>query len=409
MSVSSLTLENDIMESVISRETAKAAWTNLVHSFKDPSDTKENRIKDLKLEYQTFRSKPSKSLSQTYTRYKTLLNELSNDGVTVSKHEINVGFMSSLPEKWLSFSQRLRNANHTQTLDLVDIYGRFVYEENLISRRYPETKKALITAPSVSPVSIAIFSNNIVQDFQENSDNEADTRTSEEYLKDLELEFHERALLANSKRNKMGDTDINTLTMEQYLALTRILNPTNTSLTEDKKSAVVTDVTTADAIDKGTNQDLWIEMYWVHVRNNLQLVLEMLARVMEPVTWAHRETMLTDGCCSKALKALDQWLYGVCMCLHALSWACHHTDGMTRFKWVAGDVEEFIVGIIRPQIRREVVPLGGVVVDEVLLDRVFSLPIMTIKSIPHSYCMAFSHALVAALGKVATTPTSIEA
>ncbi|GJW13903.1 hypothetical protein Tco_0018036 [Tanacetum coccineum] len=32
-------------------------------------------------------------------------------------------------------------------------------------------------------------------------------------------------------------------------------------------------------------------------------------------------------------------------------------------------------------------------------DRVpFSLPIMTIKSIPHSYCMAFSHALVAALG-----------
>ncbi|GJV83794.1 hypothetical protein Tco_1523692 [Tanacetum coccineum] len=117
------------MESVISRETAKAAWTNLVHSFKDPSDTKENRIKDLKLEYQTFRSKPSK----------------------MSKHEINVGFMSSLPEKWLSFPQRVRNANHTQTLDLVDIYGRFVYEENLISRRYPETKKALKTAPSVSP------------------------------------------------------------------------------------------------------------------------------------------------------------------------------------------------------------------------------------------------------------------
>ncbi|GJU86042.1 hypothetical protein Tco_1293588 [Tanacetum coccineum] len=76
---------------------------------------------------------------------------------------------------------------------------------------------------------------------------------------------------------------------------------------------------------------------------------------------------------------------------------------------VARDVEEFIVGIIRPQVRREVVPLGGVVVDEVLLDRVFSLPIMTVKSIPHSCRMAFSHALAAALGKVAATPTSIEA
>ncbi|GJV30569.1 putative reverse transcriptase domain-containing protein [Tanacetum coccineum] len=128
---------------------------------------------------------------------------------------------------------------------------------------------------------------------------------------------------------------------------------------------------------------------------------------------ALREALSTDCelfvSVGEALKALDQWLCGVCMCLHALSRACHHTDGMTRFKWVAGDVEEFIVGIVRPQIRREVVPLGGVVVDEVIFDRVFSLPIMTVKSIPHSCCMAFSHALVAALGKVAATPTSIEA
>ncbi|GJZ32190.1 ribonuclease H-like domain-containing protein [Tanacetum coccineum] len=73
-------LSDDIMELVISCKTTKATWTDLVHSFKGPSDTKENRIIDLKLEYQTFRAKPSESLSQTYTRYKTLLNELANDG-----------------------------------------------------------------------------------------------------------------------------------------------------------------------------------------------------------------------------------------------------------------------------------------------------------------------------------------
>ncbi|GJY95187.1 hypothetical protein Tco_0511548 [Tanacetum coccineum] len=93
-------------------------------TFKGPSDTKENRIMDLKLEYQTFRAKPSKSLSRTYTRYKILLNELADDGVNFSKHEINVGFVNSLPEKWLTFSQGLRNANHTQTLNLVDINER---------------------------------------------------------------------------------------------------------------------------------------------------------------------------------------------------------------------------------------------------------------------------------------------
>ncbi|GJZ78292.1 hypothetical protein Tco_0642964 [Tanacetum coccineum] len=103
-------LPDDIIESVISCVSAKETWTGLVHSFKGPSDTKENRIMDLKLEYQTFRAKSTKSISHTYTHYKTLLNELANDGVNLSKHEINVGFVNSLPEKWLTFSHGLRNA-----------------------------------------------------------------------------------------------------------------------------------------------------------------------------------------------------------------------------------------------------------------------------------------------------------
>ncbi|GKC09021.1 hypothetical protein Tco_1000631, partial [Tanacetum coccineum] len=82
--------ENDIIESVISCETAKATWTDLVHSFEGPSDTKENRIMDLKLKYQTFRAKPTKSFSQTYTCYKTLLNDLANNGVNLSKHALDL-------------------------------------------------------------------------------------------------------------------------------------------------------------------------------------------------------------------------------------------------------------------------------------------------------------------------------
>ncbi|GKD01099.1 hypothetical protein Tco_1171373, partial [Tanacetum coccineum] len=41
----------------------------------------------------------------------------------------------------------------------------------------------------------------LVHSFTENSDDEADERTSEEYIRDLDIEFHERALLANSKHN----------------------------------------------------------------------------------------------------------------------------------------------------------------------------------------------------------------
>nr|GEV05108.1 retrovirus-related Pol polyprotein from transposon TNT 1-94 [Tanacetum cinerariifolium] len=158
-------LPDDIIESVISCEIAKATWTDLVHYFEDSSDTKENRIMDLKLEYQTFRANPIESLSQTYTRYKTLLNELTNVGVNHSTHEINVDFVNNLPKNWLTFSQGLRNTNHTQTLDLADIYGRVFYEDNLIQRTYSNTKKALITTPSSTAISTAFFSNNVIQDF----------------------------------------------------------------------------------------------------------------------------------------------------------------------------------------------------------------------------------------------------
>ncbi|GJU58605.1 hypothetical protein Tco_1236371 [Tanacetum coccineum] len=121
-------LLDDIMESVISCETAKVTWTDLVYSFEGPSDTKENRIMFLKLEYQTFRAKPTESLSQIYTRYETFLNELANDGVNLSKHEINGGFVKSLLEK-------------------------------------------------CTAISTAFFSNNVIQDFQENSDDEVDERS----------------------------------------------------------------------------------------------------------------------------------------------------------------------------------------------------------------------------------------
>ncbi|GJT79333.1 retrovirus-related pol polyprotein from transposon TNT 1-94 [Tanacetum coccineum] len=69
--------------------------------------------------------------------------------------------------KTLAFSEAVKPEPKKKTLDLADIYGRFVYEDNLIQIRI--------------------------------SNDEVDERTSEEYIRDLDIEYHERALLANSK------------------------------------------------------------------------------------------------------------------------------------------------------------------------------------------------------------------
>ncbi|GKC13982.1 retrovirus-related pol polyprotein from transposon TNT 1-94 [Tanacetum coccineum] len=162
-----LVLPDNQMNSVINYETAKSTLEDLILYHEGPSDVKENRAMDLKLCYNTFIFKEGGNLTQTFTKYKVLMNELVNDGNKLSKLEINTDFINGLPKKCLSFCQSLRNANHVRNFNLASLFGKLKYEENLIDN---------------SP------------------DDEEETRSSQKYINDLEHEFHKRAILAKSKR-----------------------------------------------------------------------------------------------------------------------------------------------------------------------------------------------------------------
>ncbi|GKE03427.1 retrovirus-related pol polyprotein from transposon TNT 1-94, partial [Tanacetum coccineum] len=128
---------------------------DLILYHEGPSDVKESRVMDLKLCYNTFKFKDGETLTQTFTRYKALMNELVNDNIKLSKLEINTGFINGLPKKWLSFCQSLRNTNHVKDSELASLFC---------------------------------------------PDDEEDTRSNHEYLNDLEKEYQARHFLAKSKR-----------------------------------------------------------------------------------------------------------------------------------------------------------------------------------------------------------------
>ncbi|GJV47381.1 retrovirus-related pol polyprotein from transposon TNT 1-94 [Tanacetum coccineum] len=130
--------------------------------------------------------------------YKALMNELVNDGIKLSKLEISTGFINRLPKKWLSFYQSLKNTIHIKDVELASLFGKLKYEENIIYSIYKiEKNKSLVSA---TPLSTAFISTSTVQDLQDSPDDEEDTRSSHEYLNDIEEEFQARALLAKSKR-----------------------------------------------------------------------------------------------------------------------------------------------------------------------------------------------------------------
>ncbi|GJS80454.1 hypothetical protein Tco_0730335 [Tanacetum coccineum] len=91
-----------------------------------------------------------------------------------------------------------KNTNHVKDSELASHFGKLKYEENLIDIIYESEKsKSLVSA---TPLSTAFLTTSIVQDFQDSPDDKDDTRSSHEYLNDLEEEYQARALLAKSKR-----------------------------------------------------------------------------------------------------------------------------------------------------------------------------------------------------------------
>ncbi|GJX62522.1 retrovirus-related pol polyprotein from transposon TNT 1-94 [Tanacetum coccineum] len=104
------------------------------------------------------------------------MNELVNDGIKLSKLEINIGFINGLPKKWLSFCQSFINTNHVKDSELASLFGKLKYEENLIDSIYKtEKKKSLVSA---TPLSTSFISTSVVQDFNDSPDDEEDTRSS---------------------------------------------------------------------------------------------------------------------------------------------------------------------------------------------------------------------------------------
>ncbi|MCH87560.1 hypothetical protein A2U01_0008433 [Trifolium medium] len=131
-----------------------------------------------------------------------------------------------------------------------------------------------------------------------------------------------------------------------------------------------------------------------------------------------REAIESDLCLflavEESLKVLRQWLCGKCMSIHAVSRTCHHSDGSDNSICVtstAGVVESHIVGILKPSIKvlDTLDVKEELVLNTGLLERIFQVLILTVKSIPHSCRLAFSQALKETLYKVIATPDSIGA
>ncbi|GJS35547.1 hypothetical protein Tco_0533929 [Tanacetum coccineum] len=80
-------LPNDVMKSVIKCTSAQAIWTDLIMAHEGPSETKDTKIAALRLKFIGFKALEGERVNGTFTRLKSLLNDLENNGVLISQAE----------------------------------------------------------------------------------------------------------------------------------------------------------------------------------------------------------------------------------------------------------------------------------------------------------------------------------
>ncbi|GKF85708.1 hypothetical protein Tco_0253535, partial [Tanacetum coccineum] len=81
-------LPTNVMKYVIKCTIAKAIWTDLILTHEGPSKTKDTKIAALKLKFNAFKALDGEKVKGTFTRLRSLLNDLENNGVSISQAKV---------------------------------------------------------------------------------------------------------------------------------------------------------------------------------------------------------------------------------------------------------------------------------------------------------------------------------
>ncbi|GJW09269.1 hypothetical protein Tco_1575096 [Tanacetum coccineum] len=122
----------------------------------------------LKQEYENFVGSSSETMDQTFDWLQKLISQLKIQGEVITKEDINLKLLRSLPSKWKTHALIWRNKEEIETISLDDLYNNLkIYEPELTGS----------TNTSQNSQNVAFVSSNSTN--SNNSTNEADNTAYE--------------------------------------------------------------------------------------------------------------------------------------------------------------------------------------------------------------------------------------
>nr|GEZ19985.1 hypothetical protein [Tanacetum cinerariifolium] len=110
-------------------ENAKTLMKDIEKRFKGNKETKKVQKTHLKQQYENLSGTSSESLKQIDDRLQKLISQLEILGETISREDINLKFLRSLPLKWKTHTLIWRNKADLEEQSLDDLFNNLkIYE-----------------------------------------------------------------------------------------------------------------------------------------------------------------------------------------------------------------------------------------------------------------------------------------
>jgi len=127
-------------------KTAYEIWHTLKVTHEGTNKVKQSKISMLKNQFQIFRMKQDKSISDMYSRFQDIYHALIALGITYTDFDIVSKILNSLIEEWERKVLAIEEANDTSTIKPEELIGNLMsYKVNLQARKVQAQEKKTIS------------------------------------------------------------------------------------------------------------------------------------------------------------------------------------------------------------------------------------------------------------------------
>ncbi|KAJ9553058.1 hypothetical protein OSB04_017103 [Centaurea solstitialis] len=116
-----MAIPHDIFKSVDHCYLSKDIWAELERQIEGGRKTLKNNRAVCINEYHTFKALEGESLSDTYSRFNTLINNCKRYGIVRSAEDTNSVFLGSLGPEWIHLTMSMRTTLDLEGWTLADV------------------------------------------------------------------------------------------------------------------------------------------------------------------------------------------------------------------------------------------------------------------------------------------------